>query len=137
MIFWLYGPPGVGKSTIATATRGYDLESTRLGTPERTQLLKEILTAGKQYDYNIAVGTADERVDQLRAITLKWGVPSRHVLLLPERPVYYARRGARDKAHPSKSRQPDYYDLFESGRHNYDLTWREWLPNLTDHGFPH
>lgn len=111
----LYGPPGSGKSSTLTSSPSeltFDLEG----------VSKEDRDKWKPISPHIPtlLGAADQQVESLRSRFKESGVQAIHILILPERSLYDARRLERDLGNKSKAVQPDVYDQFEAGRDLFD-----------------
>lgn len=122
MLVVLFGPPGVGKSSLVTEAKSkgyeaYDLEHVERQCREAAA--REVYRNAEGVEKPVVVGAAGTQPKH-------WGRKTITVLLLPPEPIYEERRAFRDELKPWKARQPRVYDAFAISRREFDLVLEHW-----------
>jgi ABC-type cobalamin/Fe3+-siderophores transport system ATPase subunit len=138
--YMVFGPPGVGKSTLIKELNGFDLEPFSVRVAENSEQMEAELTGNpwqqepylkalKEHNYPNVVGGAALERDLVPKDYSK-------VLLLPPFDVYVKRRAQRDTKVPSKKGQTEarkIWTYFNSHTHEYDHVLRgtgSYVPEL-------
>ncbi len=117
----VYGPPGVGKSTLVLLAQSlgvcaYDIE--KYGDTFDTRKLGMLSILEKEKSSYVFFGAADMKPGDFPQGTM-------HILLLPPKVVYVARMKKRDAEFPHKSGQNGMrtYARFAKVKENYDVVF--------------
>ncbi len=118
LIIALFGPPGVGKTTLIRTAKSHripaiDLEDVSSSTEERRAYVQNLFSG--DYVHTMIIGAADLHQNDFPDFV-------ETVLLLPEKNTYLQRMEMRDSDMPHKAEQngDTVYDLFAQSRQNFD-----------------
>lgn len=117
-IIVLFGPPGVGKTTLIKTAKSLhipaiDLENVASSTEKRKAYVQNLFSGA--YPHTMIIGAADLHQNNFPDFV-------ETVLLLPEKNTYLQRMEMRDSDMPHKAEQngDTVYDLFAQSRRNFD-----------------